>query len=346
MTPGRSTALALRLAPDRVSLGREREITVDRSNECVVVDEAVFVKWLTPPTRVPHRGLDIVRHLSAVGFDAMPALLGSDVSDGQVRAIAFEHLAGAEDGWTWLFERVNAVDDGTLPRAALITDAARLGALAAELHAALATRSAVFPEPIGTVDRSSERARGHTLLASALDAVAARDQPEAHGALHACRPAIAQLIDSIPNGPTPALSIHGDLHVGQILRSHDRIALIDFDGNPLLVDGTSVAQPPVVDAASLVQSVDHVVRMTQRRRPSRHEHLDAVANAITLAVMDAYCMRLRSLDVEDLFDPALLPALRAMQELHELVYAVRRLPRWAYAPTLALRAMFPEAAER
>jgi hypothetical protein len=40
------------------------------------------------------------------------------------------------------------------------------------------------------------------------------------------------------------------------------------------------------------------------------------------------------------FDPVLLPALRAVQELHELVYSVRRLPRWAYAPTLALRAMF------
>jgi hypothetical protein len=39
-------------------------------------------------------------------------------------------------------------------------------------------------------------------------------------------------------------------------------------------------------------------------------------------------------------DARLLPGLRAAQELHELVYSVRRLPRWIYAPTLALRAMF------
>ena len=49
MTPGRSAALAREVAPDMVSAGNEREIIVDRSNDCVVVDEAVFVKWLTPP---------------------------------------------------------------------------------------------------------------------------------------------------------------------------------------------------------------------------------------------------------------------------------------------------------
>ena len=57
------------------------------------------------------------RHLAAVGFDAMPALFGCDISEGQVAGDRFEHIAGAEDGWTWLFERVNAVDDGTMPRA-------------------------------------------------------------------------------------------------------------------------------------------------------------------------------------------------------------------------------------
>jgi predicted trehalose synthase len=130
------------------------------------------------------------------------------------------------------------------------------------------------------------------------------------------------------------------------LRSRDRIALIDFDGNPLLVDGAFVPQPPVVDAASLVQSVDHVVRMTQHRRPSHHEHLDALATGMSLAVVDAYRNRLHALGAVDVFDPVLLPALRAVQELHELVYSVRRLPRWAYAPTLALRAMFPATAGR
>jgi maltokinase len=343
MTPGRSAALARQLAPGRVSEGCEREITVDRSNDCVVVDEAVFVKWLTPPVRLPHRGLDVVRHLAAVGFDAMPALLGCDVSDEQLRAIAFEHLAGAEDGWTWLFDRVNAVDDGTLPRADLLGDAARLGALAAELHAALATPSAVFPEPVATVDRSRQRLRGQALLAEALDSVAARDHPEAHAVLRACRGAIAELIASIPHGPTPALWIHGDLHVGQVLRSRDRLALIDFDGNPLLEEGAFVPEPPVIDAASLVQSVDHVVRMTQHRRPGNDEQFDALATGMSSAVVDAYRTRLSGLGADDVFDPVLLPALRAVQELHELVYSVRRLPRWIYAPTLALRGMFPTA---
>jgi len=292
--------------------------------------------------RQPHHGLETLRHLAAVGFDAMPALLGSQESDGRVLAIAFEHIAGAEDGWTWLFERVNAVDDGVMPGAELLADAARLGTLTAELHAALATPSAIVPTPVGTVDRSTERDRGHALLAAALDVVAAGDQPEAYAVLHAGHPTIAQLIDSIPDGPTPALAIHGDLHVGQVLRSCDRMVVIDFEGNPLLVEGAHVLQPPVVDVASLVQSVDHAVRMTQHRRPGHHDRLDALATEMSAATVEAYRTRVQSLGRGELFDAVLLPALRAVQELHELVYSVRRLPRWSYAPTLALRAMFTE----
>ena len=161
-----------------------------------------------------------------------------------------------------------------------------------------------------------------------------------------CRRRSRQLIDSIPDGPTPALSIHGDLHVGQVLRSGDRLVLIDFDGNPLVVDGVFVPQPPVIDVASLVQSVDHVVRMTQHRRQGHDEYFDALAAGISLAAINGYRARLRGLAADSLLDSDLLPALRAVQELHELVYSVRRLPRWSYTPTLALGAMFRTSGRR
>ena len=100
MTPGESAAMAREIAPELVTAGIEREITVDRSNDCVVVDEAVFVKWLTPAVQEPHRGLDLVRHLDVIGFSAMPRLLGTRIVDGQVEAIVFEHIANSDDGWT------------------------------------------------------------------------------------------------------------------------------------------------------------------------------------------------------------------------------------------------------
>jgi len=344
MTPGESAALARELVPHLVSQGVEREITVDRSNDCVVVDEAVFVKWLTPAVQEPHRGLDLVRHLDVIGFGAMPRLLGTRIVDGQVEAIAFEHIPDSDDGWTWLFDRVNATIDGTTGRGdSAVGDAARLGVIAAQLHVALSTPSELFPEPIGTVDRGTERARGRSLLAAALEEVDADAYPEANRVLRASWPALEVLIESIPDGPTPAIPLHGDLHMGQVLRSGDRIVVIDFDGNPLLEQGEPVRKPPAVDLAALVQSVDHVMRMAQHRRPEWDETCDALATGMSLAVMSGYRAALRSAGSEHLLDEALLPALRAIQELHELVYAVRRLPRWIYAPTLALRAMFGDA---
>ena len=150
MTPGRSAALAREVAPELVSAGNEREIAVDRSNDCVVVDEAVFVKWLTPPVPEPHHGLDVWRHLDLTGFEAMPALLGTQIVDGKVNAIVVEHVADSDDGWTWLFDHVNAADDGNTAGGDPLADAARLGTIAAELHLALSTPSAVVPEPVGS----------------------------------------------------------------------------------------------------------------------------------------------------------------------------------------------------
>jgi maltokinase len=344
MIAGASTALARRVAPDRVTGGVERQITVDRSNDCVVVDESVFVKWLTPPAALPHRGLEVVSHLRAVGFEAMPALLGSQISAGHVEAIVFEHFPGAEDGWTWMWDAVNGWLAEVEPHRVLI-DAARLGRLTADLHVAMATASEVFPDPVGSVDRATERERGRALLKTALAEVSP-DHPAAHAVLHDHCPALEDAIEGIADGDTPALHIHGDLHVGQVLQVGARLVAIDFDGNPLQSGRPPAHQPPAVDVASLLQSVDHVVRMTQHRQPGHDERLDELASEVSLATLDSYRVGLQLAGRSELLDESLLSPLRAIQELHELVYAVRRLPRWAYAPALTLQAMFGHGSDR
>ena len=40
-------------------------------------------------------------------------------------------------------------------------------------------------------------------------------------------------------------------------------------------------------------------------------------------------------------EPQLLKPLRAIQELHELVYAAHVLPRWRYVPDAALATLYP-----
>lgn len=340
---GRSTAMVRRHAPQLVSHGRERPIIVDQTHHSVVVDDAVIVKWLVPSAPPPHQGLETLAHLAAVGFDAVPQLLGAEFDDGRLVAMATTYVPDARDGWDWFVDQLTDVADGISQRTTVVTDAERIGELAARLHLALATPSDLRRGPIVVGNARSERIRCEALLVEALDAVEVSGvDDDMRATLHACRPAIAATIAAMPDGETPVVSIHGDLHVGQILQCGSRLVVVDFDGSPLL-DPTSRAalRPLAVDVASLVQSIDHAGRIAQRRRPEQHESLDELTADAVIATLAAYRAMLGSYGHDQWLDARLLAGLRAAQELHEIVYAVRYLPHWTYAPAGALRAMFP-----
>ena len=127
------------------------------------------------------------------------------------------------------------------------------------------------------------------------------------------------------------------------------------------------ALPKVLHPIAGVPLIGHVLATAQALEPAhivavvRHER-ERVAAAITeLApeahivdqdeipgtgraaevALDAYRETLHASERAELLDERLLPPLRVAQELHELVYAERHLPRWAYAPLGTLTAMFP-----
>jgi maltokinase len=139
-------------------------------------------------------------------------------------------------------------------------------------------------------------------------------------------------------GDVAVQPVHGDLHVGQMLRSGGAIVVTDFDGDPVSTaprdpaDGVE-RRSAMVDLAALVQSVDHVARIVAKRRPDLAAPLDDFVVAATVAVVDAYAA-IAPVDLH------LLRPLRVVQELHEFVYAATVLPRWRYVPEAALAALF------
>jgi maltokinase len=338
---GESAELAQRHAPDLVSSGHERPITVDQTNHSVVVDESVIVKWFRPPIR-SHDRLTVVDHLRAVGFGSMPTYFGAEEVDGYVVATVSEYLGGAHDGWEWFVGAMVDWADGVVPSESVLTDAMRIGTLAAEMHVALTTPSTVVRRPVTEVDASTERDRCRTLLTEAYAEITDR---AARMVLDRAADRIARCIEAMPTGPTPACMLHGDLHVGQILKTPDgRLVVTDFDGNPLL-DAIERRRfrPLAVDLASLVQSVDHAGRVAQRRRPEATALGEMIARCCE-TTSTAHVDGLRGADRLHLVDARLLDGLRTAQELHELVYAERHLPRWSYAPAATLSAMFSSPA--
>jgi maltokinase len=336
---GESAKVARRLASRLVRSGAERPITVDQTNTSVVVDEVVVVKWMQPPVPEPHPGVRLMAHLGEVGFDEMPAYHGHVMMEGRVTALVTEFVPGAVDGWEWYTDQFTGVFDGRSTETDVRSSAIRLGELAARLHIALATPSTTIPDPLGSARIAEEADRADHLLRDALATTSG--EPGRRLAERADR--IREVLDTLHVPDTTTIQpVHGDLHVGNVLRAGDRMMITDFDGNPLVdPDIRRRRRPAAADLASMMQSIDHVGRIAINRLPDAAAEIESLT---TLAVSDcqaAYRNTLAFAGASPLLDERLLWPLRVAQELHEFVYAARHLPRWTYAPDGALGAMFP-----
>ena len=331
---GRSAAVAHHLVPDLVaSDAAERPITVDQSNVSVVVGEAVVVKWLQPPVAQPSSTVALLRHLGAAGFVEMPTFHGQYMDRERVRAMVTSFVPGATDGWDWFVEELtDAIAAGSLEGPLRSADA--VGMLAGRLHVAFATPTSFIAEPVGVGSLGDEHATGLALLD---EAVSLTSGPEGER-LTARASQIRAMIDALTSLDDVAVQhIHGDLHVGQLLRSPTTLVVNDFDGDPIVLPAARHRRrSAMVDLAALMQSVDHVGRIVARRHPEWTVEIDRFITAAVDLVAIAY-RRVRPMESGD---DVLLAAFRTIQELHEFVYAHRKLPRWLYVPDAALTAMF------
>jgi maltokinase len=195
---------------------QERPITVDQTNRSVVVGERVVVKWMRSPGA--DRSPRLLAHLAEAGFTRMPTPHAALFRGGDLVALITQFLPGALDGWDWGVDalldgwnwRVDPLDGR--PAAGFGAD---LGTLAAELHAALATPTSVIPEPVKIMAGAGD------WRTAADEAVTAADDEW----VRSIAPRLAaDLASDARERSGPALVLHGDLHIGQILKWHDRSA--------------------------------------------------------------------------------------------------------------------------
>ncbi|MFI6392984.1 hypothetical protein [Nonomuraea sp. NPDC050540] len=318
---------------------------VDMTNHSVVVAESVVVKWLTPPVPLPHPTPEIFAHLVDAGFNetAPPyaALTRSDDKSELLLALVTGYLPDARDGWEWCVDACCSADTSF---------ATPLGHLAANLHSALSSFPAPSchgsgPEggpgsgPDGRPDSGQGGGQDGGLLTRALGALeeALTVTGGADGAWLAAQAGRmrAELAPLAAPATGPRIRIHGDLHVGQILRWRDGYAVIDFDGNPTVADAAPY-QPPARDLAQLTTSLEHVAQVAIKRRGIPPGEAAGWVRRARREMLAAYT------GARDLLDPALIRPFEVEQECRELIYAARHLPRWRYAPMGVLHTWYDE----
>jgi maltokinase len=334
---------------DRADQAGERAMGVDQTNESVVVGEAAVVKWCL---RLPERGAAgeaaAVRRLTALaaaGFQGMPRVWGLLTVDlGEPAPLLLANLTGyvpgAVDGWEWATADARRFASRSSDLAEAVVPAVTLGGLTAQMHLAFASSG----RAVATADDAS----GWAAAAQRDLAAAMLDIDGAEGARLAARaPKIGAGLAVLAGiAGTPLIDVHGDLHVGQVLRhsSPPLYAITDFDGNPVATaDEHTDRQPAAVDVAGMAASLDHVGRVVLRRSPEADPALVAAwIDAAQEAFMTTYRATLDDGGGGDLLDERLLRPLRLWQECREFLYAARHLPHWRYVPDQALAALMGE----
>jgi maltokinase len=314
----------------------ERAIGVDQTNESVVVGDTAVVKWATHLEAGPHPAPHRITTLREAGFTGMPTPWGlitwcSPSGDETLVASVDEYLPGAVDGWTWAVELITRAALAQDP-APIVEAATAVGVLVADLHAALAS-TATTASP-----QDAERWRDDAMHTLEI-ACASGDSASAITA-RTRRHEIAAILGAVGTlGGTPVLDGHGDLHVGQVLRSGHRFVVTDFDGNPVLpVRQRMLPIPAALDVAGMTQSLAHAAAVARKYTDLDAGALAEVDAAVRAAFLTAYGA---SLDGGSL-DSNALRAFRLQQVLREIIYAARHLPRWMYVPDAALPALLDE----
>jgi predicted trehalose synthase len=302
-----------RVTPAPVS---ERPIGFDQSNTSYVVDERLVVKLYRRIWPGVHPEVELGRYLTeSAGLDCVPAFAGSLHWDDHAVALVQEYVPGA-DGWAWCAEAARAGD---------VADIARLGAESARLHAALAAYGAA---PAAAADLRGWRVEAERQLDLAIACV----PPDVAAELTALRLRIAAELAALetPGGPVALQRLHGDYHIGQVLRTDaGRLVVVDLEGEPTKpVAERSRPGPALRDVAAMLRSFDHLGRHVERDLWPGH-----------IAEIERWIVRARAafLDAYGPVDETLLRALEVEKECYEFTYAAAFLPEWMYAPVGGMR---------
>jgi len=324
-----------------------RPVGVEQSNSSVVFGEALILKAFRRMEPGVNPELELLRFLSERGFPSIPALAGWYEYEGRrldaTLGILQEYLAGARDGWEL------ALDGLQRDPEALLGDLRTLGTVTGDLHTALGSEGsdpAFAPEEpsmealallTADVDEQIERVFVELPDIEAVAPIAGRGQD------------VRELLQSLSHlgAGGRVIRTHGDLHLGQTMRTDRGWVILDFEGEPARpLPERRRKRPPLRDVAGMLRSFSYAaagVRILRGAEPP--EDWEDRAREV---FMEGY---------REHVDGSLLPPgqqatdqLLAVFELekaiYELRYEINNRPDWVGIPVAGIVRLLDRASTR
>jgi maltokinase len=330
-------SLALQLlrltAPDETA-EVARPAGAEQSNTSLVYDNRLILKLFRRLAEGPNPDVEVVTALAKVGFENTPAPVGVWEDGDYDLAICQHFLAEAAEGWSLALTSLRDFygadcEDPAECGGDFGPEAERLGETTAHMHAALA---AAFGRSPGDARAWADLAETQVARLGPADV----DRRAADGF-------IQQLRDVTDAGA--AIRVHGDYHLGQVLRTDAGWYVLDFEGEPArpLAERTAPSSP-LKDVAGMLRSFHYAAQVGLMDRAEQNVELYAArADAWEQHNRDAFLAGYLGVDaVKELLPAdegscaAVLTAFELDKAVYELLYERAHRPDWVSVPQSAI----------
>jgi maltokinase len=321
-------------------------LTGEQSNTSLVYGESSILKVFRRVSPGPNPDFEVTSALAQLGSSHIADPFGSieTLMDGVTTTLAIlsRYLRTASDGWTMaatsvrdLYASVLYAGDGTGDGTSAADaggdfsgEAHRLGAATAEVHRDLAEAfgtDELTPDALGEM---AEQMYRRLDLATAAVPELAR-YADMIGAAYS---RLAKI-----NEPTPAQRVHGDYHLGQVMRTETGWVILDFEGEPASpLSQRRARSSPLRDVAGMLRSFDYAARHQLLTHPDADRLRDVARDWIrsNSAAFRAGYAEAGGLDPDA--NEVLLRALELDKAVYEVMYEARHRPSWLPIPLESL----------
>jgi maltose alpha-D-glucosyltransferase/alpha-amylase len=345
------------LAKEAPSAQTSRLSSAEQSNSSTLFGDSLILKLfrrvqpgINPDVEIGKMLTEVVKfpHIAPYAGEIVYKTKDQDTAEESeyVLALLQGQVRNVGDGWYWSLEHLQKAQRSPAPEDVLEYFETAIELLAqrtAEMHSALEqAKGPDFDAIIGSPEMFAEEAnkfRGQ--IAATFSALRQRfselpdDQLTDAALLFTNRQLIETFADKLADVDVSESGrrtrIHGDFHLGQVLRTQDDFVILDFEGEPVKsLEERRTRKSPLRDVAGMLRSFSYVVAVSIQQQMDPDGLLKSREQTFKTRYLDGYVLA-RS----EKLTPAMQTMLKAYlleKALYELEYELNHRPQWVNIP--------------